>query len=171
MSSPDVTIARAGADRIADLEPLFGALNDHQVGVAPTLADLPPRAGSDAWRRRRAKYEEWLSKPGAFLLIAEQDAHSVGYAVVSLGEGYDGWRSPERVADLHDFAVLPDVRGCGIGTMLMNAVERELLAAEVEYCRLRVIARNVDAVRFYEQRGMTVVSHIMLGRLGGSRPN
>ncbi len=99
--------------------------------------------------------------------MAELHGRSVGYAVVSLGEGYDGWSSPECVGDLHDFAVHPDVRSRGVGTLLMDAVERELLAAEVEYCRLRVIARNVDAVRFYERRGMSVVSHIMLGRLDG----
>src|SRR4051812_36532295 len=114
MASSEVTIVRAGRERIGDLEPLFSALNDHQLGVAPMLADLPPRPAGDAWERRRAKYESWLSKPGAFLLLAEEGARAVGYAVVSIGEGYDGWLSPERVADLHDFAVLPEMRGRGI---------------------------------------------------------
>lgn len=162
---PDITIVLAGAERISDIEPLFVALNEHQVRVAPTLAGLRPRPAGDAWGRRRARYETWLSEPGAFLLIAEQDSRPIGYAVVSLGEGYDGWHSPERVGEVHDFAVLPDMRGRGVGTMLMNAVEHEFLAADAEYCRLRVIAQNVDAVRFYEQRGMVVVSHIMLGRI------
>jgi ribosomal protein S18 acetylase RimI-like enzyme len=165
MSCPGVRIVRAGRERIPDLKPLFGALNEHQVGVAPTLADLEPRSADQAWQRRRAKYETWLSKPAAFLLIAEQDDEAVGYAVVSIGEGYDGWHSSDGIGDLHDFVVLPEMRGRGIGTILMDAVEDELRAAGVEHCRLRVIGRNVDAVRFYEQRGMEVVSHIMLGRL------
>lgn len=165
MASSDLEIVRAGRDRIGDLEPLFAALNDHQVRVAPRLADLEPRPAHEAWERRRAKYENWLSKPGAFLLLAQQDARAVGYAVASIGEGYDGWLSPERVGDLHDFAVLPEMRGRGIGSVLMDAVEDELRAAGVDHCRLRVISRNVDAVRFYERRGMTVVSHIMLGRV------
>lgn len=159
---------RAGRERIPDLKPLFDALNEHQVGVAPTLADLGPRSADQAWQRRRAKYEAWLSKPAAFLMIAEQDEQAVGYAVVSIGEGYDGWHSPEGIGDLHDFVVLPEMRGRGIGTILMDAVEGELRDAGVEHCRLRVIARNADAVRFYEQRGMEVVSHIMLGRLDNS---
>lgn len=159
-----VTISRAGIERVPELEPLFHALNDHQTRVAPTLANLPPRASHEAWLRRRTKYEQWLEKPGAFLLVAEHP-EPIGFALVSLGEGYDGWQSPERIADLHDFTVLPEKRRRGVGTMLMDAVEAELLAAGISYCRLRVIGKNLDALRFYEARGLTVVSHIMLGNI------
>ena len=165
MIEAGITITHAGAERVPDLEPLFYALNEHQTAVAPTLADLPARPAHEAWQRRRAKYEHWLAKPGAFLLIAEHESQPIGFALLSLGEGYDGWRSPERIADLHDFAVLPDKRRQGVGTILMEAVEAELLAARISYCRLRVISKNLDAVHFYEARGMAVVSHIMLGRI------
>ena len=136
-----------------------------QVQAAPTLAGMDARPESEAWPRRRKSYGEWLGKPGAFVLIAEREESPVGYALVSIGDGYQGWNSPERIADLHDIAVLPNQRGQGIGTALMDSVELELRAAGLLVYRLRVIARNTDALGFYERRGMTVVSHILLGQV------
>lgn len=166
---PEVRIVRAGRERIPDLEPLFGALHDHQVRVAPTLTNFENRSADEAWLRRRAKYEKWLGEPGAFVLLAEGGGRAVGYALVSLGGGYDSWHSPERIGDVHDLAVLPDARGRGIGMMLMDAVEDELRSVGVTHCRLRVIARNHDAIEFYERRGMSRVSTIFLQPIGRER--
>ncbi len=47
----------------------------------------------------------------------------------------------------------------------MDAVERELLERGVRAFRVLVIARNDDARRFYERRGMVPVSHVLLGRV------
>jgi ribosomal protein S18 acetylase RimI-like enzyme len=162
---PEVRIVRAGPERIPDLEPLFGVLHEHQVRSAPRLTDFEARAADEAWQRRRSKYEKWLAEPGAFVLFAETSMRAVGFALVSIGTGYDGWYSPERIGDVHDLAVLPDARGRGVGTMLMDAVEDELRAGGVSHCRLRVIARNTDAIQFYERRGMSRVSTIFLQRI------
>lgn len=96
----DVRIVRAGAERLADIEPLWKGLQEHHAAVAPTLGGLEARTPEEAWERRRVKYELWLDDPDAFLLLAERDGRAVGYALVTLGEGSQGWAAGERVADV-----------------------------------------------------------------------
>jgi len=63
-------------------------------------------------------------------------------------------------------SVLAEERGRGVGTQLMDAVEDELLQRGISELRLLVIAPNAEAIRFYERRGLTTVSQVMLGRIG-----
>ena len=80
-------------------------------------------------------------------------------------EGPSGWDYGERVADVETLAVAPAARGQGVGTKSMDAVERELAQLGVRAFRVLVIARNDDARRFYERRGLATVSHVLLGRV------
>jgi GNAT superfamily N-acetyltransferase len=164
-SPASVSIVRGGSDQIDRLAPLYRALHLHQVAVAPALGSMPARTADNAWRRRREAYRRWLASPGAFVLVAERDGRAIGHAVVSFGGGYDGWGPGERIADLHDLAVLPDERGAGVGTALMDTLDKQLTAAGVEHLRLRVVAANDAALRFYERRGLTPVTQVLLGRV------
>jgi len=47
----------------------------------------------------------------------------------------------------------------------MDAVEQHLSKLGVHTFRVVVIAANSDALRFYERRGLTLISHVLLGRL------
>lgn len=162
----DVTIVRAGAERLDDLEPLWKVLQEHHTSVAPTLGGFEARSPDEAWTRRRAKYEKWLRDPDAFVLLAERGGRPVGYALVTVGESFQGWATGERVADVETLSVLPDVRGAGVGTLLMDAVEDALAHVGIEALQLLVVAPNAEAIRFYERRGLTMASNIMLGRVG-----
>lgn len=157
---------RAGPERIADLEPLYTALHEHHVAVAPTLARMEARTSEESWRGRRTKYEQWLGTPGAFVLIAERGGRPIGYALVSLSDGFQGWASGERLADVHDLAVLPKERGHRVGSALVDTIERELTAIGIREYRVNVIAPNVRATRFYERHGMTLASHVLVGQIG-----
>lgn len=161
----EVRIACCGRERIDELEPLYRALHAHHVRVAPDLAGMAARPADEAWRARRERYERWLAEPGAFVAIAAREQEAVGYALVSLGEGFQGWASGERIADVLDLAVLPELRGQGVGTALLDAVEARLRQNGIERYRLLVLAANADAARFYARRGLDVVSHVMLGRV------
>jgi len=161
-----VAIVRAGLERLDDLEPLWKALQDHHAAVAPTLGGLGARTADEAWERRRKKYAAWLEDPAAFALFAEREGRPVGYALVTVGEGPQGWAAGERVADVETLSVLAEERGRGVGTQLMDAVEDELLQRGISELRLLVIAPNAEAIRFYERRGLTTVSQVMLGRIG-----
>lgn len=72
------------------------------------------------------------------------------------------------MADVQTLSVLADERGQGVGAELMDAVEDELLARGIRELRLVVIAPNAEAIRFYENRGLTTVSHVMIGQIDRS---
>jgi len=160
-----IRIAHGATEQLADLAPLYTALHRHHTALAPTLAGMPPRPVEEAWRLRLALYRRWLATPDAFVLVAEQERRSLGYALVSLTAGLQGWASGERIGEIHDLAVLPEVRGRGIGTALLDRVERELGRLGVREYRLLVLAANDAARRLYEARGMTAAFHSMVGRV------
>ena len=158
-----VTIVRAGAERIAELQPLWESLHGHHAQVAPHLAELGPiRAREDSWAIRRALYEEWLAEPDAFVLIAEAAGAPVGYALVHMRGPEETWATGDRIAELETLAVLPDHRGGGIGMELMEAVYAELKRVGVKHMAVSVIASNEEAIRFYDRLGMLpfLVSYI-----------
>jgi ribosomal protein S18 acetylase RimI-like enzyme len=124
--------------------------------VAPELAVLGEvRAEADSWAVRRELYEEWLGDPDAFVLIAESDGGPVGYAMVQLRGPEETWATGDRVAELETLAVLPEHRGKGIGSALVERMHEELRRLGVDHFVVSVIASNADAVRFYERLGLT----------------
>jgi ribosomal protein S18 acetylase RimI-like enzyme len=161
----DITIVRAGAERIDELVDLYAALHEYHVSLAPDLAGRHGRTAAESWRRRRARYIEWLACPDAFLLLAESRGKLLGYAVVSPGPGMQSWESQERIADVHDIAVLPTHRRSGIGSQLLRATRDAARERGIGELRLMVIEANDDARRFYERQGLAVASHVMLDRL------
>jgi ribosomal protein S18 acetylase RimI-like enzyme len=162
-------IRRAGSESIDALEELWVSLSRHHAAVAPELAEVfgRPRSERDSWAVRRALYEEWLAEPGGFVLIAESDSLPVGYAVITTRGPEESWATGDRVAELQTLAVLPDHRGEGIGTKLVQGMHEELARLGVGHFTVSVIASNADAVRFYERLGLTPFLTTYAGRVTG----
>jgi ribosomal protein S18 acetylase RimI-like enzyme len=170
LPSDELHIVRASSERIADLEPLWKALQHHHAMVAPHFG--PVRSPEESWERRRLRYQRLLNQPGPFVLIAEQAARVVGYALVAMQEGSDTWQTPDQVAELETLSVLPDVRGAGIGSALVHAVFEELGQAGISDITVEVIASNQDALRFYQRHGLTpkaLLLHESIGEGADSR--
>lgn len=160
----EVSIVKTGGERLDELEPLYRALHVHHAEVAPELAGMGACDAAESWRRRRRRYGPWLAQPGSFVLLAERGERPIGYALVTVEEGYDGWGAGERLGEVRDLAVLPEERGAGVGRLLLERVTAELAAGGIERYRLMVLSANVDAVRLYERLGMRPVTLQMLGR-------
>jgi ribosomal protein S18 acetylase RimI-like enzyme len=162
------TITVAGRESVDRLEELWVSLSRHHAAVAPELEGVfgPVRPEGDSWAERRALYEEWLAEPDGFALIAESDARPVGYAVVSARAPEETWSSG-RVAELQTLAVLPEHRGHGIGTKLVERMHEELVRRDIGHFTVAVIASNTDAVRFYERLGLTPFLTTYAGRVSG----
>lgn len=151
----DVTIVRAGGERLGDLQPLWQSLHHHHAAVAPELVELGPvRSPQESWAARRALYEEWLAEPDAFALVAESASGPVGYALVHMRGPEETWATGDLIAELETLTVLPAYRGKGIGTSLVEAVYSELRGLGVRHLGVGVIASNTDAVRFYKRLGL-----------------
>jgi GNAT superfamily N-acetyltransferase len=147
-------IEKAGLERLEELRPLWESLHEHHASVAPDLKAIGSvRAASDSWEVRRTRYRQWLAESDAFALIAEVAGRPVGYAVVHMRGPEETWTTGQ-VAELETLTVLPELRGRGVGTALVEQVFRELRRLGVIHFTVGVIASNTDAVRFYERLGL-----------------
>ena len=99
----------------------------------------------------RSNLAKGLREHGAaFALLAWAGEKAVGAAVCFWGFSSFAGRPS---LNLHDFAVLPDLRGRGVGQALLREVERR--ARERGCCKitLEVHETNTHARRLYEREG------------------
>jgi ribosomal protein S18 acetylase RimI-like enzyme len=154
---PAITLRYADeADQLHAVEPLWNALQEHHSRLTPNLGgSAPKRELADSWRRRRVKYERWLEDPETFFVVAESRDRPIGYAFVTVGPGYAGWQTGDRLAELETLSVLPEHRSDGVGTALLESVWRQLAETGVEDLAITAAKTNVDSHRFYERHGFT----------------
>jgi ribosomal protein S18 acetylase RimI-like enzyme len=162
--TPDVVIEHLPVERLDELEPLWHAMLDHLVLKGNPV---PIRPAAESWPLRRAVYEEILQRPEAFALVARRDGRPVGYAVVRIDDADPVWYTGDPQAELESLALLPDERGRGLGTRLMDVVEAELEKLGVSDLTIGVDLVNDGALRFYERRGYRGGFLLMYGRPGG----
>ncbi len=146
-----ISVVRAEADRIGELEPLWRALYAHHSEIARSVA--PVREYADTWPRRRAQYERWLGGDGAVLLIAEREGRAVGYAMVTLGAGPATWDLGDRVVEVETIAVLAEERGAGVGHELIAEAGRVAREWGAGALSVGLAHTNDGARRFYEREG------------------
>ncbi len=142
------------AERLAEIEPLWNALQERHSELSPILGRSAPSRGLAAsWQRRRAKYKGWLDDPATFFVVAEAQGQPVGYAFVTIGLGYASWDTGDRLAELETLSVLPRHRGGGIGSALLDAVWVRLNELSVKDLVITTAETNTDSRRFYERHG------------------
>jgi ribosomal protein S18 acetylase RimI-like enzyme len=143
-------------ERMDELEPLWFALYEHHNTVTPHLRERS-RPFEQAWRSRRRTERKWLeAEPDSFVIAARAADRIVGYAFVRIrsGAGFaESWEVSDPLADLATLSVLPEYRGQGIGSALMDAVEAKLRQMGIADMAIVVIATNSEAIPFYERRG------------------
>jgi ribosomal protein S18 acetylase RimI-like enzyme len=110
------------------------------------------------WAERRALYQELLAKDDSVLLLAYEEQALVGYGlahVMAAGETWvaDTWVTGERIGEIESLAVLPEHRGQGLGTRLLDGLEVALRDQGVTDLILGLLPRNTGAARLYERRG------------------
>ena len=143
----------------------------HHVHAA-SMPELAPYASdAETWSERRALYASLFSKPETLLLLARHGDELIGYAlthVLAVEETWvpDTWRTGARIAEIESLAVTEVRRGEGIGSALMDAVERELAALGVDDLILGVLPGNEGARRLYERRGFRP-TWLFLSRFAG----
>lgn len=113
---------------------------------------------AETWRARRALYQELLAKPDTLLLLASVDEKPIGYGlthVVSVAGSWieDTWATGSRIGEIESLSVLPDFRGSGLGSELLERLEKHLHDVGVDDLILGALAGNTDAVRLYQRRG------------------
>lgn len=143
--------------QLDELRALWLALHHHHRKVVRFDGLV---ADDDAsWTRRRATYAEWLAAGDALILVARDDGGApVAYAAVHLQNGPDDtFAVGDRYAELYSLSVLPAHRSAGLGTRLLDEVDRRLDELGIAELAVSVMADNAAARRFYERRGLTEV--------------
>jgi len=159
-----VTLAIGGAEVIDELEPLWLSLFDWHAQLG--AAQLPTIDRTLSWPRRRALYTDLLAKDGAFVVVARRGTRAIGYALAYVHDGADDtWPTSDRIGEVETLAVVPNERGNGLGTALLDAAEARLAQLGATTVAVAVVIGNADAQRFYERRGMRPTT-IRLLRLG-----
>jgi ribosomal protein S18 acetylase RimI-like enzyme len=113
-----------------------GQVSDHYLDVT-----MPAASRAD-WER---KLPEMLAGGGC-VLIAELAGAAIGF-VCALAPDAEG---SIYVNNLH---ALPDRKGLGVGTALLEAAMRWARAAGASAMHLKVLETNGAAIGFYESRG------------------
>ena len=107
--------------------------------------------------RQRARFAEWLSRPGQRLFIGYEDGVAAGCVRVGV---YDG------VTYLHTFAVLPERQGRGLGGRILRTMADLLVAEGGGPIRLEVDVENPRALSLYERSGFRTLDSFQYHRLG-----
>ena len=158
-----VDILEIGLNRLNELRDLWLALHryHHEIGSRPLVADE-----EFSWRQRRTQYERWLEAGEALLLLAQREGRPVGYILAHLQDGPDDtYPLGERYAEIYTLSVAPEVRGQGIGGLLMDALEARLGSLGIRDIAVSAMVENASARRFYARRGF-VPREVMHYRFG-----
>jgi ribosomal protein S18 acetylase RimI-like enzyme len=155
----EVTLAPLAPGDVDRLRALWLELH-HQHRAVATVPLVEDDAAS--WSARSALYRRWLGEGNAFGLVAERDGVAIGYAVCCLIDGPDDtFPVGVRYGDLYSLCVADGARGRGIGTRLLDAVDRELEERAIHALRISVLAGNERAQRLYERRGLQVAELVL----------
>ncbi len=154
VTNPAVVRRLERTDELDALEPLWLALHRHHRTVLPERLLVADDAAS--WQRRRDVYRGWLESGTALALVAERAGGGVvGYAFAHVIDGPDEtFAVGRRYAELYSLSIAPEERGTGIGTQLLEELDRELTAASIVDLTVAVMTDNHAARRFYERRGL-----------------
>ena len=152
----DVEITRGSAADIPRLEPLWVAVHHHHQEAMPELA--PYVSDEVTWREHRPMYEELFRKADTFLFLASDGDRLIGYAlghVLPVEETWiaDTWVTGDRIGELESISVLPEYRGAGVGSRLMQEVHRAFEQLDVRDLIIGLLPGNEGALRVYERFG------------------
>ncbi len=154
----DFEITELPVGRMDELQPVWRSLYEHHLALTPHLGDRA-QPFDVAWQARQRMEAEWRAQgQEMFVLAAKAEAETgyVGYALVRIRSGSDfaaSWSASERLAELVILAVLPQWRGRGVGSALLDTVEAHLRGMSVQDMVISVVTTNEDAMRLYRRRG------------------
>jgi ribosomal protein S18 acetylase RimI-like enzyme len=151
---PTINIVAAGTDRIDELVDFWLLLHAFQGALAAPIPGLPLRTNSDTGPMVQAQYLEWLSQPDSFAFLAEVDEKTVGYIIGFVQDPSEIWDTG-RIGHIDSFLVLPEMRGQGVGSLLMEAAYDHMRSVGVTTVGLDVFPNNEGARRFYDNEGFT----------------
>ena len=139
----DIEVRQVNYRDDGDIQALLSLLDmyaqDPMGGGAPLAEDVKSRLCRDL-----------ANFPGAYSAIAWQEHRPVG--LINAFVGYSTFKA-RPLMNVHDIAVVPEVRGQGVGQALLGALEQHARAIGCCKMTLEVLSGNTRGLRSYEQFG------------------
>ena len=133
-----------------DATPVYRAAHISEAAELASLSRLHIEHGLK-WRWTPARVRAAIRDAETMVLVASFRGEIAGFAVMKFGE--------ER-AHLLLLAVLPAYRRCGIGSSLLQWLEKSCLTAGIRHVGLEVRAGNRVAREFYARAGYRYMGHV-----------
>ena len=111
-------------------------------------------------RKQAGEFEEHLKSDCTRVLVAEEDAHVVGFAIGTVEDRGDD--KPGVVGSVGWVFVRKERRGKGIGRGLVAALLDFFDSRDVEDVTLRYVVGNQEAEGFWEKLGFEPVIHTVV---------
>ncbi len=146
MESPDraqVDVVDVDVHDEAQIERLFEILDAYARGPGGQNAPLGPEARESLGPLLRAH-------PMSFVLFGRLGGEIVGAAVCVWTLGTFSGRPG---LNLHDFSVLSEAQGRGVGSALLEEMQRRAKVRDASKLTLEVVGTNAAAQRLYERFG------------------
>lgn len=166
MQITEPTIRRGGAELIPYVRELWNLLFDHHVETGAAGLEVIPR--DQSWPLREAHYAALIeAQPRASIWLASHGDDILGYALSFVCD-FEG----QSAVVLETLSVDPATRGMGVGSLLMDAVDREAAAEDIEVGIVDVMTGNPRARALYLRRGYSAWSETWMRSepVIGSRP-
>ena len=146
MTNDHITLQRGGAELVPQARELWNLLFDHHLATGAAGLAVIPRDRS--WPLREAHYAALLAaQPRVSIWLASRDGIALGYALSFVCD-FEG----QPAVVLETLSVDPAARGIGVGSLLMDAVDREASAENIEVGVVDVMAGNPRARALYLRR-------------------
>ncbi len=108
------------------------------------------------FRRIYRRIMQEALKGRRLLLVAEAEGELIGQIFIYFDTGWRQFFNGRSTAYLHSFRVKTEYRNRGLGRMLIERAELELIERGFAYTVISVAKDNPDARRLYEQLGYKV---------------
>lgn len=137
-----ITLVRGGGELLEHVRPLWQRLNRHHEERSRHFADV---FAGNTFEKRRANILTHGTQ-GLHVIMAQMDSGAyAGYCVSTINDS--------RAGEVDSLYLLPDLRGQGIGELLVQESISWLKAQGVTRIFLEVSAGNEEAYGFYAKLG------------------
>ena len=157
----DVKIRPATPDDVGELADIYQASAEHHMRLDPSLYSTPD------YLALKERYGKRLPLPDdEEILVAEMDGEVVGWIDMRLRPATGQPRMMrDAVSAEIDIAVLPQHRGHGVGSLLVDAAEKWAAQHGAAVMTMQTHVANLDAIRFYQERhGFRTTGILMMKR-------
>ena len=151
-----MNIRRATVEDAATLASLCHHVQDIHIQARPDIY----RPFDDAMLL--AEMQSRMESDDMFAFIGEVDGRPIGYVMlVLIDRPASLYHCAQRRIEIDQISIDPDHRSHGYGEALIYRAFEYAKSLNIDHVTLGVLAFNVDAIRFYERLGFSMLSHKM----------